>query len=73
MKIVFSLQIFEKLKNIKFHEYPSFVAEFHMDRRTDRWTDLTKLIDAFRSFAKAPKKANQETCMKQKYTREDGR
>jgi hypothetical protein len=28
---------------------------FHVDRRTDEWTDMTKLIVAFRNFAKAPK------------------
>jgi len=28
---------------------------FHADRRTDRQTDMTKLIAAFRNFANAPK------------------
>jgi hypothetical protein len=28
---------------------------FHADGRTDRWTDMTKLIVAFRNFAYAPK------------------
>ena len=28
---------------------------FHADGRKDRCTDVTKLIDAFRNFAKAPK------------------
>ena len=29
---------------------------FHVDRRTDGRTDMTKLIVAFRNFANAPKK-----------------
>jgi len=29
---------------------------FHADGRTDRRTDMTKLIVAFRNFANAPKK-----------------
>jgi hypothetical protein len=28
---------------------------FHPDGRTDRQTDMTKLIDAFRNFVNAPK------------------
>ena len=38
MKLVFSLQIFEKYSNTKFHENPSPVAAelFHADRQTDR-------------------------------------
>jgi hypothetical protein len=28
---------------------------FHADGRTDEWTDMTKLIVAFRNFANAPK------------------
>ena len=31
---------------------------FHSDRRTDRQTDMTKLIVAFCSFSYAPKNAN---------------
>ena len=27
---------------------------FHVDGRTDGWTDATKLIVAFRNFGKAP-------------------
>ena len=29
---------------------------FHADRRTDKQTDMTKLIVAFRNFANTPKK-----------------
>jgi hypothetical protein len=32
---------------------------FHSDRRTDRRTDMTKLIAAFRSFADASKKGER--------------
>jgi len=32
---------------------------FHADGQTDRWTDMTKLIVAFRNFANAP---NTEPC-----------
>jgi len=28
---------------------------FHADRQTERWTDMTKLIVAFRNCANAPK------------------
>jgi len=28
---------------------------FHAERRADGWTDMTKLIVAFRNFANAPK------------------
>jgi hypothetical protein len=34
---------------------------FHADRRTDRQTDMTKLIVAFRVFANAPK--NQQNTL----------
>ena len=51
----FSWQIFEKSSNIKFHENPLVRTElFYADGRTDRRTDMTKLIVAFRNFAKAP-------------------
>jgi len=29
---------------------------FHASRRTDGWTDMAKVIVAFRNFAKAPEK-----------------
>ena len=47
MKREFSRQIFEKYSNIKFHENPLLQA--------DERTDMTKVIVAFRNFAKAPK------------------
>jgi len=33
---------------------------FYEDGRTDRQTDMTKLIVAFRSFANAPKNSREE-------------
>jgi hypothetical protein len=57
-------QIFVKPSSIKFHENPSSGTElFHKDGRTgrqtegqtDRETDMTKPMVAFRSFAKASK------------------
>ena len=49
MKLEFSCQIFEKYSNIKFHENSSFSMQ--EDEQTDRQTDMSKLIAAFRSFA----------------------
>jgi hypothetical protein len=46
MKFEFYRHIFEKYSDIKFHENPSVL--------TDRQTDVTKLIVAFRNFATAP-------------------
>ena len=52
MKIVFSLQSFQKTSNINFMKIRPVGAEFfHADGRTD----MTKLIVAFRNFVKAPK------------------
>jgi hypothetical protein len=62
MKLEFSRRIFEEFSNMKFHENPSAGADCsmrpdgEMDGRTDRQTDMTKLIVAFRNFAKAPNK-----------------
>jgi hypothetical protein len=60
MKLEFSRQIFEKSSNIKFHENTSsesrvVPADGWTDGRTDRQTDIRKLIVAFLCFAKAPK------------------
>ena len=59
MKLEFSRQSFEKYTNIKFHEYPSNGSRVapcgQTDRQADRRTDMTKLIVAFRNFAKSPK------------------
>jgi len=47
----------KNLANIVFHEIRPVGAKlFHADRRTD----TTKLIPAFRNFAKAPKKTEGE-------------
>jgi len=51
---------FRKCLNMKFHENFLLGAELlhadrHMDRRTDVQTDMTKVVVAFRNFAKAPK------------------
>jgi hypothetical protein len=34
---------------------------FHADRRTDGWTDMTKLIVPFRNFVNAPKNCLKNT------------
>jgi hypothetical protein len=47
--IKFSLRIFEIFSNIKFKENPSSGSE-RCFMRTDRETDMTKLITAFRNF-----------------------
>jgi hypothetical protein len=44
IKLEFSQHIFEKYRNIKYHETPSSVSR-----------DMMKLIIAFRNFANAPK------------------
>ena len=67
MKLEFSWKSFKKYSDIKFHENPSSGSQIvpcgQMDgwtacqpvRQTERQTDMTKLIDACRSFANAPK------------------
>jgi len=51
----------KKRSNIKFHQNlfsGNEVVKFElMDKRTDRQTDTTKLIVAFRSFANSPKES----------------
>ena len=58
MKLEFSRQIFEKYSNIKFHVNPSsgslIVRYGQTDGQTERRTDMTKLIVAFRNFANTP-------------------
>jgi hypothetical protein len=58
MELEFSRQI---LKKYKIHPIAAnlFYAERRADKRTDRQTDMTKLIDAFRNFAKAPNKTKR--------------
>ena len=55
MKLNFFEQIFEKYSNTKFRENPSGGSQIVPCWRTTR-TVTTKLIVAFRNFAKAPKK-----------------
>ena len=50
MKLEFSQHIFEICSNIKFHENSSSVRQVVPCGRTD----MTKLIVAFRKFAKVP-------------------
>jgi len=45
----------EKYSNIKFHENPPIGSRAVPSRRTDRQTDVTKLIVAFHNSANAPK------------------
>jgi len=55
MKLEFSRQILEIYSNIKFHENPFSRSRFVPCGRTDRQTDMTKLIVAFAKYMKAPK------------------
>ena len=55
MRLEFSLQIFEKDSNVKFHESSTNDNRNVPCGRTDRQTDVTKLTVAFRNFANAPK------------------
>jgi len=55
MKLQFSQQIFEKSCNFKFHENPYSGRRVFPCGKTERRTDMTKLIVAFRNFADAPK------------------
>jgi hypothetical protein len=56
MKLEFSRQIFEKkLIYIKFHENPSRGSRVVPRGKTERQTNMTKLIFAFRNFANEPK------------------
>ena len=58
-KLEFFRHIFDKHSHIKFHENPSSerraVPCGRTDIHVDRQTDMTKLIVAFRNFAKALK------------------
>jgi len=58
MKLEFSRQIIEKYSNIKLHEILHRESRVVARLKTDRQTDMTKLIVAFRNFANAPTKAN---------------
>jgi len=54
-KLEFSLQVFEKYSNIKFHENPSSESRVVPRGQTDKQTEMAKLIDAFRNDGNAPK------------------
>jgi hypothetical protein len=55
MKLEFSGQIFQKLSNIKFYDNKSNASRVVPCRQTVGQIDMTKLIIAFRNFAKAHK------------------
>jgi len=56
MKLEYSRQIFNKFSNIKFHEIHSVWDElFHVDRQTERPTDIKELIIILRNFANESK------------------
>jgi hypothetical protein len=61
-KLEFSRLVFEKYSNIKFHENLSSGSRVVPCGQTDGWmdgqTDMTKLVVAYRSFAKAPNKSD---------------
>ena len=57
MKVDFFKQISENYSNIKFHENPSDGSPVVPCGRTERRTDMTKLIVAFRNVANVPNKA----------------
>jgi hypothetical protein len=67
MKRKFSRQIFDQYSNIKFHENLSSVSTVVSCRRTDRQTDMTKLIVTFRNFPNAPKNLSQSNFAHYKY------
>jgi len=56
MKLEFYRRIFEKYSNIKFRANTSSGCRVVSRGETDGRKDKTKLIVAFRNFAKAPKK-----------------
>jgi len=56
MEVELSRHIFEKHSKINFHENLSSGSRVIPYERTDRQTNMTKLIVAFRNFAKAPEK-----------------
>ena len=65
IKLEFSRQIFQK-KILKYEiSWKSFQLEQSCSMRTDRRTDMTKRIVAFRNFANAKTfQKNEEACLK---------
>jgi hypothetical protein len=62
------LDIFSKNKPIlNFTEVSPEIA----DRQTDRQTDITKLIVAFRNFTNAPKNGSSDNCLNANCTKTD--
>ena len=55
INLEFSRQILKKFSNIKFRANPSSVSRYVPCGQTDVQTHTTKLTDAFRNFANAPK------------------
>jgi hypothetical protein len=59
MNLELSRQIFEEFSSVKFHKSQSSGSRVDSCERTDRQrgrqTDMTKLVNAFRNFANAPK------------------
>jgi hypothetical protein len=56
MKVEFSIEMFEKFSNIKFHGKLSIGSPVVPCGQRGRKTDMTNLIVDFRNFANAPKK-----------------
>jgi hypothetical protein len=52
MKLKVPQRIFENVSNTKFHQIVQWESTYSM--RTDREMDMTKVIVAFRNFAKVP-------------------
>jgi len=65
MKLKFSLHFLKKYSNIKFHENPSSGSRVVQCGQTDAWTDVTKLIFAFRSFVNWHKSSDRTSERKQ--------
>jgi len=54
MKLEFSHQLLGKHSNIRYHKNPSSGSRIVLCGRTARRTNMSNLLVAFRSFAKAP-------------------